>query len=170
MTSADWVDARSYLATTALAVMLYALYTFHWRANEIRKRSTKPYDDRVGPVRPFRLPKVSGLMKVIHPDLDNPVHCTIGYVLLNLDSRTSGLTHPQRPLSSILSSGSLKNEGIGLSIHIQPSLPFKVRPNVFSFLIDAILPLLVHRSMLQDLHVRFCLNHSGVPVPRPSPQ
>jgi len=33
----------------ALAVMLYALYTFHWRAAAIRKRSTAPYDDRVGP-------------------------------------------------------------------------------------------------------------------------
>ncbi|KAI8091216.1 uncharacterized protein B0P05DRAFT_526586 [Gilbertella persicaria] len=34
---------------TAMFVMLYALYTFHWRATKIRNRETVPYDDRVGP-------------------------------------------------------------------------------------------------------------------------
>lgn len=34
---------------TAMFVMLYALYTFHWRATKIRKREAAPYDDRVGP-------------------------------------------------------------------------------------------------------------------------
>ncbi|RIA88956.1 putative VTC1-protein controls Sec18p/NSF-dependent priming of snares and [Glomus cerebriforme] len=33
----------------AMAVMVYALYTFHWRATKIRKRETGPYDDRYGP-------------------------------------------------------------------------------------------------------------------------
>jgi len=30
-------------------VMVYALVTYHWRANAIRKRGTGPYDDRFGP-------------------------------------------------------------------------------------------------------------------------
>lgn len=87
--SADWVDARSSFTSsaTALAVMLYALYTFHWRAAAIRKRSTAPYDDRVGPVRRFRLPKDLELMEPTHPPLDYLVHCTVRYVLLNVDSR-----------------------------------------------------------------------------------
>jgi len=29
--------------------MVYALVTYHWRANAIRKRGTGPYDDRFGP-------------------------------------------------------------------------------------------------------------------------
>lgn len=34
---------------TSMFVMLYALYTFHWRATKIRNREAAPYDDRVGP-------------------------------------------------------------------------------------------------------------------------
>ncbi|KIM25911.1 hypothetical protein M408DRAFT_330908 [Serendipita vermifera MAFF 305830] len=33
----------------AVAIMIYALITFHWRAAAIRKRSGAPYDDRFGP-------------------------------------------------------------------------------------------------------------------------
>lgn len=33
-----------------MAVMLYALYTYHWRANSIRRGGRGPYDDRFGPV------------------------------------------------------------------------------------------------------------------------
>ncbi|KAG9321678.1 hypothetical protein KVV02_004082 [Mortierella alpina] len=33
----------------ALVVMIYALMTFHWRADRIRKRLPGPYDDRFGP-------------------------------------------------------------------------------------------------------------------------
>ncbi|OLL22899.1 Vacuolar transporter chaperone 1 [Neolecta irregularis DAH-3] len=33
----------------AMAIMIYALATFHWRANAIRKRGSGPYDDRFGP-------------------------------------------------------------------------------------------------------------------------
>ena len=33
----------------AMAVMIYALITYHWRANAIRKRGAGPYDDRLGP-------------------------------------------------------------------------------------------------------------------------
>ena len=88
--------------------MLYALYTFHWRAAAIRKRSTAPYDDRVGPVRRIRLPKFSGLMK---PSiLDYSVHCAIRHVLLNLKSRTFRFTYLQRPSSLTLSFDSPKDK------------------------------------------------------------
>ncbi|KAG0005492.1 vacuolar transporter chaperone [Entomortierella chlamydospora] len=33
----------------AVIVMIYALVTFHWRADRIRKRQPGPYDDRFGP-------------------------------------------------------------------------------------------------------------------------
>ncbi|KAF9106683.1 vacuolar transporter chaperone [Mortierella sp. AM989] len=33
----------------AVIVMVYALTTFHWRADRIRKRLPGPYDDRFGP-------------------------------------------------------------------------------------------------------------------------
>jgi len=33
----------------AMAIMVYALTTYHWRANAIRKRGSGPYDDRIGP-------------------------------------------------------------------------------------------------------------------------
>lgn len=33
----------------AMGVMVYALVTFHWRANAIRKRGSGNYDDRIGP-------------------------------------------------------------------------------------------------------------------------
>lgn len=35
----------------AMAIMVYALITYHWRAAAIRRRDTGPYDDRLGPVR-----------------------------------------------------------------------------------------------------------------------
>lgn len=33
----------------AMGIMIYALITFHWRANAIRKKGSGPYDDRLGP-------------------------------------------------------------------------------------------------------------------------
>ncbi|KAG0094238.1 vacuolar transporter chaperone [Podila epicladia] len=33
----------------SMVVMIYALATFHWRADRIRKRLPGPYDDRFGP-------------------------------------------------------------------------------------------------------------------------
>ncbi|CCG83546.1 Vacuolar transporter chaperone 1 [Taphrina deformans PYCC 5710] len=33
----------------AMMTMIYALVTYHWRANAIRKRGSGPYDDRFGP-------------------------------------------------------------------------------------------------------------------------
>ncbi|CAO3665185.1 unnamed protein product [Rhizopus stolonifer] len=33
----------------AMGVMIYALYTFHWRATKIQKREAAAYDDRTGP-------------------------------------------------------------------------------------------------------------------------
>lgn len=34
-----------------MAIMIYALYTYHWRAASIRRGGRGPYDDRLGPVR-----------------------------------------------------------------------------------------------------------------------
>lgn len=38
---------------------MYALWTYHWRAAQIRKGSREPYDDRLGPVSAFsiRMPR-----------------------------------------------------------------------------------------------------------------
>jgi len=33
----------------AMGIMLYALFTYHWRAQRIRRGSREPYDDRIGP-------------------------------------------------------------------------------------------------------------------------
>lgn len=38
--------------SAAMAVMIYALYTYHWRAASIRRGGKGPYDDRLGPVSP----------------------------------------------------------------------------------------------------------------------
>lgn len=35
----------------AVSVMIYALWTYHWRAASIRQGGRGPYDDRFGPVR-----------------------------------------------------------------------------------------------------------------------
>lgn len=37
-----------------MAVMIYALYTYHWRAASIRRGGRGPYDDRFGK-RPIAL-------------------------------------------------------------------------------------------------------------------
>ncbi|KAF9506072.1 hypothetical protein BS47DRAFT_1353361 [Hydnum rufescens UP504] len=33
----------------AMAIMVYPLVTYHWRASAIRRRDAGPYDDRLGP-------------------------------------------------------------------------------------------------------------------------
>lgn len=38
--------------------MGYALYTYHWRANAIRRGGRGPFDDRLGPVSALRFPVV----------------------------------------------------------------------------------------------------------------
>ena len=47
-------------APEAIGVMLYALFTYHWRAAAIRRGSKQQqYDDRIGPVsstRCFQVP------------------------------------------------------------------------------------------------------------------
>lgn len=35
----------------AMSIMVYALWTYHWRAASIRRGGRGPYDDRLGPVR-----------------------------------------------------------------------------------------------------------------------
>lgn len=32
-----------------MAIMIYALVIYHWRASAIRNRTSGPYDDRLGP-------------------------------------------------------------------------------------------------------------------------
>ena len=42
---------RSYeIVREAVGVMLYALFTYHWRASAIRRGGRQQYDDRIGPV------------------------------------------------------------------------------------------------------------------------
>ncbi|RXW25239.1 hypothetical protein EST38_g595 [Candolleomyces aberdarensis] len=36
-------------SAVAMAIMVYALYTYHWRAASIRRGGKGPYDDRIGP-------------------------------------------------------------------------------------------------------------------------
>ena len=54
-----------------MAVMVYALYTYHWRASSIRKGGRGPYDDRVGPVS--TVSKVLYACQDANFVLDNPV-------------------------------------------------------------------------------------------------
>lgn len=43
------------ITLAAMAVMVYALFTYHWRAASIRRGGRGPYDDRIGPVSPYVL-------------------------------------------------------------------------------------------------------------------
>ncbi|KAK0206342.1 vacuolar transporter chaperone 1 [Desarmillaria ectypa] len=36
-------------SVVAMSIMIYALYTYHWRAASIRRGGRGPYDDRLGP-------------------------------------------------------------------------------------------------------------------------
>lgn len=46
MTQISGADTNTH---TAMAIMVYALVTYHWRASAIRNRGSGPYDDRLGP-------------------------------------------------------------------------------------------------------------------------
>ncbi|CAG8481067.1 4911_t:CDS:2 [Ambispora gerdemannii] len=41
--------AAGMFTSVALMIMMYALWTYHWRARRIRNKEPGPYDDRVGP-------------------------------------------------------------------------------------------------------------------------
>lgn len=43
------LDRLQLLTISAMATMIYALVTYHWRAAAIRRRGAGPYDDRFGP-------------------------------------------------------------------------------------------------------------------------
>lgn len=45
-----WPNIDLLYLNLAMAVMIYALYTYHWRAASIRRGGKGPYDDRLGPV------------------------------------------------------------------------------------------------------------------------
>jgi len=55
----------------AMAIMVYALYTYHWRAASIRRGGRGPYDDRFGPVR-----LVCSLFVKVSSASDSTVPCT----------------------------------------------------------------------------------------------
>lgn len=60
---------------TAMAVMTYALYTYHWRAASIRRGGRGPYDDRVGPVSlENSIAKCWAIHHEFYPDCT--LHCT----------------------------------------------------------------------------------------------
>lgn len=63
----------------AMGIMIYALYTYHWRAASIRRGGRGPYDDRLGPV--------SSLYSVTLPSsslslIDRVMYRLAGYVVL----------------------------------------------------------------------------------------
>lgn len=59
-----------------MAVMIYALVTYHWRAAAIARRGSGPYDDRLGPVRPWLNGIEFGVLKTnLFFLLDYLVHC-----------------------------------------------------------------------------------------------
>lgn len=72
--------------------MGYALYTYHWRANSIRKGGRGPYDDRLGPVSTLRhlCLRIFFNLEV----LDTPLRRPSGFVAFNRDPqpRTHHLT------------------------------------------------------------------------------
>jgi hypothetical protein len=67
-------------AETAVGIMGYALYTYHWRANSIRKGGRGPYDDRLGPVSTLRPPACHANLKL--DALDTPLRRASGFALL----------------------------------------------------------------------------------------
>jgi hypothetical protein len=61
-----------------MAVMIYALYTYHWRAISIRKGGRGPYDDRLGPVGSNDI-AVSYSPYLNASNLDPALHCPTWY-------------------------------------------------------------------------------------------
>ncbi|KAH9077246.1 vacuolar transporter chaperone 1 [Lactarius deliciosus] len=43
------ISAAVFSPRLAVGIMGYALYTYHWRANSIRRGGRGPFDDRLGP-------------------------------------------------------------------------------------------------------------------------
>lgn len=60
----------------AMAVMLYALYTYHWRAASIRTGGRGPYDDRLGPVS-FRNKTLAARRADVY--VDHALRCFVKY-------------------------------------------------------------------------------------------
>lgn len=76
---------NAHLPRTHVAVMImaYALYTFHWRANSIRKGGRGPYDDRLGPVSYLSVSLASNyhIEKIV---VDTSMCCIARYVYCHL--------------------------------------------------------------------------------------
>ena len=62
--------------------MGYALYTYHWRANSIRKGGKGPYDDRLGPVSTLRHFACHAIFLKLDV-LDTPLRRPSGFALFN---------------------------------------------------------------------------------------
>lgn len=59
--------------------MIYALYTYHWRAASIRRGGKGPYDDRLGPVS-FGTARYCPSISNSSDRLDYSLYCTPWYV------------------------------------------------------------------------------------------
>lgn len=63
-----------------MAVMIYALYTYHWRAASIRRGGKGPYDDRLGPVSRRTAKTLSKHLLTLLCRSDYSLHRTPWYV------------------------------------------------------------------------------------------
>lgn len=91
---------------TAIGIMSYALYTYHWRAQSIRKGGRGPYDDRLGPVSTLRRFAHQANF-ITHGSRHS--FAPLFWVCFFMPPTEFVLTHPQCPLSSTLFSGSRKD-------------------------------------------------------------
>lgn len=63
-----------------MAIMIYALYTYHWRAASIRRGGRGPYDDRLGPVCFHLFSLFPLLINLILRLTDNSMYRSLGCV------------------------------------------------------------------------------------------
>lgn len=68
----------------AMAIMIYALFTYHWRAASIRRGGRGPYDDRFGPVctAPFFARNLAQSLSLCYLDyiVYRPVRCVFRFI------------------------------------------------------------------------------------------
>ena len=63
-----------------MGIMVYALYTYHWRAASIRRGGRGPYDDRIGPVSLNVTLDLSTMDIHPLPRLSYALHCSVGFL------------------------------------------------------------------------------------------
>jgi hypothetical protein len=64
---------------TAMGIMVYALYTYHWRAASIRRGGRGPYDDRLGPVRALFFHLFYIFLAQLHLPCISPADCPLHF-------------------------------------------------------------------------------------------